>query len=236
MMVEIENIDAEINAEEKKYDRLLQLAGNDAEQKAALEQQRDNKIAILEKKRLKEEQKAAKQRKANAIIDIAINTAIGISAVTKEGFLGLALVPIIAALGALQIATVLAQPIPQFAEGGTMGWDGKALINDGGNREYVERNGVILSSPIKNAVVDLQKGDTIHKDYNSLMNASIMTSLANDNKNLDSSKLKLIFDDSYANLESVISKSLSKAKFNNNISLNGFDKNQELYKQSLSRW
>ena len=143
---------------------------------------------------------------------------------------------IISAIGALQIATVLAQPIPKFAEGGTMGWDGKALINDGGNREYVERNGVILSSPIKNAVVDLQKGDTIHKDYNSLMNASIMTSLANDNKNLDSSKLKLIFDDSYANLESVISKGFNKAKISNKVILNGFDKNQELYKQNLSRW
>jgi hypothetical protein len=68
------------------------------------------------------------------------------------------------------------------------------------------------------------------------MNASIMTSLANDNKNLDSSRLKLIFDDNYANLENVIGKSLSKAKFNNNISLNGFDKNQELYRQEQSRW
>jgi len=237
----LENIDAEINAEENKYDRLLELAKDDKAQTESIQRERDAALLILEKKRLKEEQKAAKVRKAQAMVDIAINTASGIMQIwghspDPTGLSQATLTAIISAIGALQIATVLATPIPKFAQGGTMGWDGKALINDGGNREYVERNGVILSSPIKNAVVDLQKGDTIHKDYNSLMNASIMTSLANDNKNLDSSKLKLIFDDSYAKLENVIGKSLSKAKFNNNISLNGFDKNQELYKNSLSRW
>jgi len=233
----IENIDAEIVAEEAKYDKLLQLASDDAAQTESIQREKDAALVKLEKKRLKEVQKAAKQKKANALIDIAINTAVAISNAPKESLIfGLAAVPVLVALGALQAAAVLAQPIPQFAEGGDMMHDGKALINDGGNREYVERNGVILSSPIKNAVVDLQKGDTIHKDYNSLMNASIMTSLANDNKNLDSSRLKLIFDDNYANLENVIGKSLSKAKFNNNISLNGFDKNQELYRQEQSRW
>ena len=245
----IEQIDAEINAEEIKYDRLLELASDDKAQSESIQREKDAALAKLEKKRLKEEQKAAKIQKGFAIADIAMKlaqtlvannlAAASINAATLGigGTIFLAIQnPIAIATAALQTAAVLAAPIPQFAEGGQMSYDGKALINDGGNREYVERNGVILSSPIKNAVVDLQKGDTIHKDYNSLMNASIMTSLANDNKNLDSSRLKLIFDDNYANLENVIGKSLSKAKFNNNISLNGFDKNQELYRQEQSRW
>ena len=228
----LEAIDAEIDAEEKKYDRLIELAKDDAAQKEVLERNRDELLASLEKKRLKEEQKAAKQRKAFALVDVAINTAVQISKVLANPFL----VAAVATLGAIQAATVLAQPIPQFAEGGTMGWDGKALINDGGNREFVERNGQIFSSPIKNAVVDLQKGDIIHKDMDALMNASIMTSLANDNKNLDSSKLKLIFDNNYAGLEKTIKNGFNNANVNTNVKLNGFDHAHQAYKESQSRW
>uniref|UniRef100_UPI00262FF423 hypothetical protein n=1 Tax=uncultured Lutibacter sp. TaxID=437739 RepID=UPI00262FF423 len=76
----------------------------------------------------------------------------------------------------------------------------------------------------------------VHKDMDSLMNASIMTSLANDNKNLDATKLKAIFDTNYNGLENAITKSLSKARFNNNIKLNGFDSGQEAYRNSQSRW
>jgi len=228
----LEAIDAEIEAEEKKYDRLIELAKDDAAQKEVLERNRDELLASLEKKRLKEEQKAAKQRKAFALVDVAINTAVQISKVLANPFL----VAAVATLGAIQAATVLAQPIPQFAEGGTMGWDGKALINDGGNREFVERNGQIFSSPIKNAVVDLQKGDIIHKDMDALMNASIMTSLANDNKNLDSSKLKLIFDNNYAGLEKTIKNGFNNANVNTNVKLNGFDHAHQAYKESQSRW
>jgi len=232
----LEQIDYEIQLEENKYDRLLELAEGDKAQQESIQREKDAALAKLEKKRLKEEQKAAKLRKASAIADIAINTAIGISNAGKKGFLGIPEVAWVAALGALQIATVLAQPIPKFAEGGTMEYDGKAMINDGGNREYVERGGVIFSTPIKNAVVDLQKGDKVHKDMDSLMNASIMTSLANDNKNLDATKLKAIFDTNYNGLENAITKSLSKARFNNNIKLNGFDSGQEAYRNSQSRW
>ena len=233
----LEQIEAEIIAEENKYDRLLELAEGDKSQQESIQREKDSALAKLEKKRLKEEQKAAKQRKAQALIDIAINTAIGIAASTKTGPLGLFAVPIIAALGALQIATVLAQPIPQYKDGlDSAKTNHTAMINDGGKREFIERNGIIFSTPIKNAVVDLQKGDKVHKDMDSLMNASIMTSLANDNKNLDATKLKAIFDTNYNGLENAITKSLSKARFNNNIKLNGFDSGQEAYRNSQSRW
>ena len=117
-----------------------------------------------------------------------------------------------------------------------MGYDGKVLINDGGNREFVERNGMVFSSPVENAVVDLQKGDVIHKDVNSLLNASIMTSLANDNKSLDATKLKLIFDNNYTNLESAIRKGFKGARQNINIQQNKIDIPFSLYKNSHTKW
>ena len=62
-----------------------------------------------EKKRLKQEQKAAKARKAFAIMDIIISTAVAVSRVLWNPFL----VGLVSAMGALQLATVFAQPIPQ---------------------------------------------------------------------------------------------------------------------------
>lgn len=167
----IEAIDAEIAAEEKKYDKLISLAENDASKKAALEQQKADKIAILEKKRLKEEQKQAKVRKAFAISEIAINTAIAYTkALAQGGFiLGIPMANLMLALGALQTAVVLAQPIPQYKDGlDRASKDHVAMINDGGKKEYVERKGKILSTNTKNAIVNLKQGDTVHKDYEHL--------------------------------------------------------------------
>lgn len=235
----LEQIDAEIDAETKKYDALIALAENDKSRKEALEKEKADALAKLDKKRLKEEQKAAKIRKATALIDIAINTAVAYTKTLAQagGVFGIPLATIVLALGAVQAATVLAQPIPQYKDGLDLArTDHTAMINDGGKREFIERNGKIFSSPIKNAIVDIEKGDTVHKDINSLMNSSIINSLANDNKNLDINKLRVIFDANYSNLEGAITKSLSKAKFNNNIRLNGFDSGQEAYRNSQSRW
>ena len=77
---------------------------------------------------------------------------------------------LVGAAGTLQVASIAAKPIPTFAEGGIMRKDGTALINDGGNMEYVERNGKILTTSAENALVPLKGGDIIHKDFNTMKN------------------------------------------------------------------
>jgi hypothetical protein len=186
---------------------------------------------LLEKKRLKEEQKQAKARKAAALVDIAINTAIGISASTKTGPLGLWAIPIIAALGALQIATVLAQPIPQYKDGlDEAKKDHIAMINDGSSQEYVERGGKILTTKTKNAIVGLKKGDTVHKDYDSMVKNSILLSAISNGS--------MLSQNNFEGLDSIIEKGLingfKKAKINNNLKLVNNLGNS--YKESLSRW
>jgi tape measure domain-containing protein len=223
----IEAIDAEIAAEEAKYDRLIALAENDAAEKEALEKQKADKIAILEKQRLKEEQKAAKARKAFAIADIIINTAVAVSKVLYNPFL----VALASSLGAVQLATVLATPIPQYKDGlDNAKSDHTAIINDGGKKEYVERNGKILSTNTKNAIVSLKKNDTVHKDYESMQkNSNIYSIIAN------GEILKQNEFDKLANImEGSIIKGFSKAKVNANFK--NVNKTSNSYLKEKSRF
>ena len=195
--------------------------------KESLEKQKADKIAILEKERLKEEQKAAKARKAFAIAEILINTAVNISKVLYNPFL----VGLVSTLGALQLAKVLTTPIPQYKDGlDNAKSDHIAMINDGGKKEYVERNGKILSTNTKNAIVNLKKNDTVHKDYESMQkNSKIYSIIAN------GEILKQNEFDKLANImESSIIKGFSKAKVN--ASFKNINKSTNNYLKQKARF
>lgn len=66
-------------------------------------------------------------------------------------------------------ALIAARTIPAFAEGGTMGKDGKALIGDGGKNELIMTPaGDWYVSPKVPTVVDMQAGTKIFPDINKL--------------------------------------------------------------------
>jgi len=239
----IEEIEAEKVAVEDKYTKLIDLAGANATHRKNLEQERDGELRKLDKKKLKEEQKKAKLKKAQAMVEIAINTAIGVSAVTKEGVLGLAMIPIIIALGAAQLAAVAAQPIPKYKDGlKNASSDHIGMINDGGNLEYIERNGELLATPNKNALVGIQKGDTIHKDFESLKKNSsfikgyddmtekdiLMFTAYNKSQQVQNKQL----DTMLVNIEKSIEKGFKKARINNTI----VNKMDDGYSDSMSYW
>lgn len=225
-------LEREMEATEERYARLKELAGDDADQKEQLDRELEAKRKINEAKIRKEKEKQWKIDQKVALAQAAINIALGITKVIANPFM----VALVSALGAIQLTAIATQPMPKFAEGGVMEYDGKALINDGGKREFVERNGMIFSTPIKDAVVDLQKGDIIHKDIDALMNASIITSLINDTKTLDASKLNVIFDKNYANLETAIKRGFKGARQNINITQNKVDIPHALYRNSQIEW
>lgn len=214
----IENIDAEIVAEEKKYDELIRLAENDEAQKAALEQQRADRVKVLEAERLKEEQKQAKFRKAAALAEIAINTAVAVSKVWGQtGIFGIAAqIPVIA-MGALQAAAVLAAPIPQYKDGiDSVPNNQIAMINDGGKKEYVERDGKIFSTDTKNAIVGLKKNDRVYKDYDDVVNNSSVHSIISNGEILKQNQ----FDKLSGIIGSSIRDGFKDAKINNTIKVN----------------
>jgi tape measure domain-containing protein len=230
----IEAINAEIDAETKKYDELHRLAEGDAKQQESLERQKQLTIEKLEAKRLKVEQKQARFRKAQALIDIAINTAIAVSKATAQTGIGFVVpVPIIIALGAAQAAAVLAQPIPQYKDGLERAKsDHIAMINDGKDQEFVKRGSSILTTSTKNAIVSLRKGDKVYKDKQDLLSDANLISILANGKNITNSD----YDRLEYVIESGLEKGFRKAKVNNHINLKGFNMEHEAYRNKMSNW
>lgn len=232
----IENINAEIDAEEKKYDALIDLAEGDEAQQDVLRRNKEIKIAELEKKRLKEEQKAAKAKKAFAISDILISTAQAIMSIWAQvpkfdfGISAGLLTGFVSALGAAQIAAVLTAPIPKYKEGGKIKHEHTGMINDGLHQEYIERNGDILTTERKNAILRLQPGDTIYKNYDEMINKSNRIKAMTNYNRINKDR----FDDLFFGVENSIDKGFRKAKINNNIINRVVIKDN--YESEMSRW
>lgn len=226
----IQRIEQEISAEEAKYDRLLELAKNDEEETKIIERNKALAIEKLEKKKRKEQIKQAKLDKALKISQATQSTALAIvNALTVQPpWLGIALSIAAGITGAAQIAAIAATPIPQFADGGVMDHDGKALINDGGKQEYVERNGKVLTTGTTNAIVDLKKGDVIHKDFETLQRKSLLLSLTSGGGNVTEKELNLAFG-----IKEEIKSGFKKAKIESNVVV--INKSDD-YRNKMSLW
>jgi len=240
----LNRINDEINAERDKYDELTRLAedhynkdgefvqGN-ARQKDLIAQEARKKEKILEKEKRKEQIKQAKLSKAQAIIDVIVNTAGALTKNEKEyGFIpSLIFNPIVIALGAAQIATIAAQPIPKYAKGGTMDYDGLAMINDANSQEYVQRDDTILTTTKKNALVNLKQNDIIYKSYDDMRNNVDLINIINQGNSINNKEIDVLFK----GIENSIERGFSKAKTNNNINMPSFNLNDELWRLEQSR-
>jgi len=105
----IQQIGQELTAVEFQRDRELELAGDNERQKFEINKRFDEQRKQLQRKQ-------AVTEKANAAFQIALNVAIGIVSAASNP-LTIPLIPFIAAIGAVQLAAVIAAPIPQFDEG-----------------------------------------------------------------------------------------------------------------------
>ena len=180
----IDGYQNDIDANNEYYENILNNEALTDEEKQRLEADRETKNRELEKKKKKEQEKQAIANKAFAVADIILSTAKGIASAASS-IVTLPLVPFIAGIGAAELAIALATPIPKFAEGGVMDKDGAMMINDhsSGRLEVVERDGQLLMTNKKNAIVDGKKGDIIHKDakeyFNNLSNDDILKDVNN---------------------------------------------------------
>lgn len=130
-------------------------AGNNSEAKQRIEAEYTKQI-------LAEKQKQAKAAKASAAVEIIMNTAIAISKTLADTALfGIPLIPIIAALGAIELGIVLAQPLPQFASGREDGPATYAEINERGPEALVKGNRVRFANRGKRGVTYLEKGEKV---------------------------------------------------------------------------
>lgn len=168
-----QRIEDEKEANQKKYDeeieRITALAEHgvitteEAEaRKTAAEQRRAEKEAGLEKKKQDLEYKKAVWEKVTSVAQAGIATALAIT----QALPNIALAALVGAMGAIQVATILATPIKAYARGtGEKGHDGGlAMVGDGGKHEVVVVGNSAWLTPDKPVVVDLPKGAMVYPD------------------------------------------------------------------------
>lgn len=115
----------------------------------------------LAKKKAKAEYKQAVAEKANNISQIAIATALGIMKASPN-WVNMALV---AAMGAIQLATAIAQPIKAYKQGTDYHPGGLAIVGDGGKSEVVESKGKFWLTPNVPTLVKMPEGSKVFPDY-----------------------------------------------------------------------
>ena len=154
----------------EKYEEMVERGTISEEEAEARKRAAEDKTAAknkeLEKKKSDLKRKQAIWDKATNIAQAGMATAL---AVTKA-LPNLVLAAIVGAMGAVQIATIAATPIPAYAEGTKNGKHpgGKAIVGDGGKRELVTYNGQAWITPDKPVMVDLPKGAEVFPDVSSI--------------------------------------------------------------------
>lgn len=115
------------------------------------------------KKDLELRQKQARLEKAQAAFSIGISTARAVVNALATGgppWIGIALAAIVGAMGAIQLAAVLAKPLPQFYKGTDNAPEGPAWVAERGP-EIHESKGRMTLIPNK-TIMPLSKGDKIY--------------------------------------------------------------------------
>lgn len=163
--------------EQQKVEQLAQdgvITEEEADaQKAYIAEQQEKREADLEEKRKEILQRQAKFEKALAATRVIIDTASAVMKITAQlGVLAAPLIPAIIATGAVQLATILASPIPQYAEGTDNHKGGLAIVGDGGKHEMVVTpDGKTYKTPNTNTLVDLPAHSQVLPDYNKAIEA-----------------------------------------------------------------
>jgi hypothetical protein len=116
----------------------------------------------LEKKKAQAEYKRAVAEKANNISQIAIATALGIMKASPNWVM----MALVGAMGAIQMATAIAQPIKAYKEGtkGKPHPGGLAVVGDGGKTELVVAGHNVWLTPDEPTLVDLPKGAEVYPE------------------------------------------------------------------------
>lgn len=169
---QIQKIEEEEEANQQKYDAEIAAIDMMAEKgqitedeaairKRAIEEENAKKEEELAKRKAKLQYKQAVAEKANSIAQIGIATALGIMKAAPN-WVNMALV---AAMGAIQLATAIAQPIKAYKEGTDYHPGGLAVVGDGGKREVVESKGKYWITPKVPTLVNMPEGSKVFPDF-----------------------------------------------------------------------
>lgn len=171
---QIDKIEEEQDANDEKYDKDVERVDKLAESGAISEEEAEArkraakslteaKNAELGKQKQEMARKQAIWEKATSVAQAGIATALAIT----EALPNIPLSIVIGAMGAIQVATILATPIPSYADG-TQGNDrhpgGTALVGDAGKHEVIMYSGKAWITPDTPTLVDIPKGAQVFPD------------------------------------------------------------------------
>lgn len=150
--------DGQLQRLEWQHEREIALAGDSLAKQIAADTKYD-----IEKRKIQRRQ--AILQKAQSAANIAMNTAEAIISIWAEvpkfdfGISATALTAMVGTLGALQLATVMAQPIPAFEEGGQH-YGGFARFSEGGKSELFIPDGSDQAylTPAKETIANMPSG------------------------------------------------------------------------------
>jgi hypothetical protein len=164
------NIQNRIDNLEQEKQRELQLAGNNAAAREAIEKQYNQRIA-------KEKRKQAQQDKNFALFNVAINTAAGVvKSIAQWGMpLAIPFIALAVGTGLLQAAAIASKPLPQFRRGTRNAPKGLALTGEEGFEFIQKRSGELYRSGDGPTLTALEGGEKIftHDESKRMLERSI---------------------------------------------------------------
>ena len=196
---EISKVEEELETEQARYDEETNMITWQAEHGAITQEEAEirkrdaaertaKKQEQLEKKKAAYEYKKAVMRKVNTISQIGIATALGIMQALAMYPPNIPLSVFVAAMGALQTATALAQPIKAYKEGtkGSPHPGGLAVVGDGDKAEVILFGGRAWVTPDSPTLVNLPRGAEVLPDMEktdlAAMGATLPVSIPRDSR------------------------------------------------------
>ena len=174
---EIDALDEEGDVAQEHYDkeveRITQLEETGAitkeeaeARKASAASRREQKEEELEKRKAELMYKQALWEKMIAVAQAGIQTALGVTSAIAMFPPNIALAAVVGAMGAVEVATILATPIKAYAKGTPKGGHqgGMAVVGDGGREEVVTYKGNAWLTPDTPTLVNLPKGAEVFPD------------------------------------------------------------------------
>jgi len=157
----IQDLDMEQRANKTKLDADLLAAGDNEARKKQLKDRAARDDAKIEAQKLVIKQRTARFDKAIAGVGAALNIARGITSALAMYPPNIPLAIIVGALGAIQLASIAAQPIPKYFVGTENAAGGAAWVGERGTELVKTPDGVSFLTPDKPTLMNIPKGSKI---------------------------------------------------------------------------
>lgn len=154
---QIQQVDREIDVLKRSYDEQIGLAGDNEKEKARLEAEFAHKEEQLNERKRQIQHDQAVFEKAIAVSRAIVNTAVAVTANLEFPILA----GLIAALGAVEIATIIAQPIPAAEHGVDNFRGGLIRVSEAGPELVIFPGGKRAMTPENESFVNLPAGSTV---------------------------------------------------------------------------